>query len=252
MHAIHTTPGFIVGTRPYSDAGRILTIFTRDFGLIYATAQGIRLEKSKLRYYTQEYSFGTYSLVRGKEFWRVTSATTNIEQLKDFLSADRSEMIERFDTSTIKLFENGKQELIARIALLLKRLLQGEDPHPELFDIVIGCRRFLMNFQGDLISESEKSIVPLITIQDNTIQIPKESDGALSKAHEKLNENEMQTLESLVVARIMFALGYIGEVGGLTDQLKSAEITPELLRSLNGQRTTLNQHINKALKESML
>ncbi len=222
MHAIHTTPGFIVGTRPYGDAGRILAIFTRDFGLIYATAQGIRLEKSKLRYFTQEYSFGTYSLVRGKEFWRVTSANGESQDLRFKIYDLRSE----------------HRELIARIALLLRRLLQGEEPHPELFDIVFVCWNFLGKSVADL--------------PGGSIEMLGESNDGPISMHEKLNENEMQTLESLVVARMMFALGYIGEVAGLTDELKSVEISSELLRNLAGQKTVLNQHINKALKESML
>ena len=199
MHAIQTTPGYIIGSRAYGDAGKILSIFTRDFGLVYATAQGIRLEKSKLRYYIQDYSFGVYSLVRGREYWRVTSAN-----------------------STKELFyglQLGTSELIARIAFLLKRLLHGEEAHPELFDCVFECAKFLG--------------------QENSNEV-------------------MQTLESLVVARILYALGYIGKIEevldttGLAGQMRSKEISVELLRSIAVNRALLNQHINKALKESML
>ena len=209
MHSIHTTQGFIVGSRPYGDAGRILTIFTREHGLIYATAQGIRLEKSKLRYYTQEYSFGIYSFVRGREYWRMTSASETIERRNNLT-------IERLEEGTPAISGssatgNEERGLIARIAILLRRLLQGEDPHPELFDIVFECWRFL----GD-------------------------------------NNEEMNVLESLVVARILSALGYIGDIKGLSNYLKSSEITREMLIEIASQRTTLNQHINKALKESML
>src|SRR4051812_13786640 len=111
MHAIHTTPGFVIDSRPYGEAGKILSIFTQDLGLVSAIAQGIRLEKSKLRYYVQNYSFARYSLVRGKEFWRLTSAAESEEG-------------------------TWNAELVAKIAALLKRLLQGEEPHPELFELV--------------------------------------------------------------------------------------------------------------------
>ena len=199
MHTIHTTPGFIIGSRPYGDAGKILSVFTRDFGLIYATAQGIRLERSKLRYYIQDYSFGIYSLVRGREFWRVTSATA--EPRIDSI-------VGRPD------FVLTTQELVARVALLLRRLLHGEEAHPELFDCVFEC--------------------------------------AISLTGTTLNDDLMQTLESLVVARMLFALGYIGNITDLNEEMQSTAITPELLHILVGKRTLLNQHINKALKESML
>ena len=74
MHPIHTTPGFIIGSRPSGEAGKMISIFTRDLGLVFASAQGIRFEKSKLRPFTQDYSFGQFSFVRGKEYWRLTSA----------------------------------------------------------------------------------------------------------------------------------------------------------------------------------
>ena len=195
MHTIHTTPGFIIGSRAYGDAGKILFIFTRDFGLIYATAQGIRLEKSKLRYYIQDHSFGIYSLVRGREYWRMTSASADLG---------------------FKIYDLRKEEkeLMARIALLLRRLLQGEEAHPELFDRIFECAKFL--------------------------------------ERQALSDDEMQALESLVVARMLHALGYIGDVVEFGTNMSSVEIDVGLLDSLAGTRTLLNQHINKALKESML
>ena len=50
MHPIHTTPGFIIASRPYGETGKILSIFTRDIGLVGAVAQGIPFEKTKIRY----------------------------------------------------------------------------------------------------------------------------------------------------------------------------------------------------------
>jgi DNA repair protein RecO (recombination protein O) len=112
MHTIHTTEGFIIDSRPYGEADKLLSIFTRDFGLVMATAQGIRLEKSKLRYYCQDYSFGTFSLVRGKEFWRLTSA----------------------QGSDAPQPAAPAEPLFARIAQLLRRLIHGEEPVPGLYE----------------------------------------------------------------------------------------------------------------------
>lgn len=197
MHHIHTTPGFIIQARAYGEAGKMLSIFTRDYGLVLATAQGIRLEKSKLRYHTQEYSFGDYSLVRGREFWRLTSA-----QGKHDL---------RFKIQDLR----KSQELLARIALILKRLLHGEEAHPELFEIVDACKKFL-----DLQME--------------------------------LSDEQMKTLESLVVLRMLAALGYIGNDAMIDVPVKSGELTVALIDSCAAKRVAINQHINKALRESQM
>jgi DNA repair protein RecO len=192
MHAIHTTPGFIIGSRPSGEAGKMISIFTRDLGLVFASAQGIRFEKSKLRPFTQDYSFGRFSFVKGKEYWRLTSAQ------------------EERKMSTRKPYE-----LTARIASLLERLLHGEEAHPELFDCIESANLFLIDSPS-------------------------------------LNAEELETLESLIVIRMLHHLGYIGDTADLNGHVHSAELSEEILQSLKEKRATMNRHINKALRESHL
>lgn len=193
MYAIHTTPGFVIDSRPHGEAGKLISVFTRDYGLVLASAQGIRLEKSKLRYHTQDHSFATFSLVRGREFWRLTSAQAENQKYE---------------------IKNGA-DLMARIALLLKRLLHGEEPHHELFVCVESCARFL--------SENNE-----------------------------ITAEQLKTLESLTVLRILHALGYIGNDTDLNGTAASSEITIQSLDELAPKRAHINQHINKALRESHL
>ena len=168
----------------------MLSVFTRDFGLITATAPGIRLEKSKLRYSTQDYTLGEFSLVRGKEFWRLTSAQAG-------------------GTT------NSKFEIVVRVAKLLKRFLQGEEPHPELFDCVDELFDFL-------------------------------------DKNPTLSDSQTKTLESLVVFRIMHALGYIAALGELREALSSRELSINLLDNFATKRVAMNKHINQAIQESHL
>ncbi|MFA6315384.1 MAG: recombination protein O N-terminal domain-containing protein [Candidatus Paceibacterota bacterium] len=121
MYHIRTTPGFIIGSRPFGEAGKAMSIFTREFGLLNVRALGIRLEKSKLRYHAREYTFGHFSLVKGKEYWRLTGAISDSTPLDSKIG-------------------NG---LLGKIAFILDRLLHGEDPNPELFDGVKACESFL-------------------------------------------------------------------------------------------------------------
>ncbi len=107
---IYTTKGIVLSGRPWRDADRIYNILTRDLGLIRATAIGVRKEVSKLRGSLEPLVLANVSLVRGKEFWRVTS----------------SEFLEKIEP---------KSELVRPLALL-EKLIQGEDPHPALFDAI--------------------------------------------------------------------------------------------------------------------
>lgn len=209
MYAIHTTPGFIIESRPSGEAGKLLSIFTRDLGLVWAAAQGIRLEKSKLRYHSQEYSFGEFSFVRGKEFWRLTSAKNQGRTLRS--PELRSDL--------------GFSDLIARIALLLRRLLHGEEAHPELFEHIEASFLFLEN---------------LVTSTNST------------KNQLELSAEQLQTLESIIVFRILHLLGYIGADKNLDARLVAEPLSIKLLDETVGQRMNVNRHINKALRESHL
>lgn len=110
MHHIYTTPAFIIHGTPQGEAGKFLLLFTRDFGMIGATAQGVRLSKSKLRCHIQDYNFLNISVVKGKEMWRVTGAN-----------------------------EIGHQKITLihlKIFKLLRRLLHGEEKNEKLFEII--------------------------------------------------------------------------------------------------------------------
>lgn len=107
---IYTTKGIVLSARPLREADRVYSILTRDFGLIRASATGVRKEASKLRGSLEPFILANISLVRGKEFWRITSA----EPLRPIPATAG----------------------IGRPLALLERLVQGEAAHPELFEIV--------------------------------------------------------------------------------------------------------------------
>lgn len=91
--------------RPLREADRIYSILTRDFGLIQASASGVRKEQSKLRGSLEPFSFSKMSLVKGKEYWRITNA----------------------------VFERYADKHFAAPFALLEKLMAGESEHSELF-----------------------------------------------------------------------------------------------------------------------
>ncbi len=52
-----------------------ILIFTKELGMILAVAKSVRSAKSKLRYSLQIGSVSKVDLVKGKQVWRVISAT---------------------------------------------------------------------------------------------------------------------------------------------------------------------------------
>lgn len=124
MHHIYHTHGFIVSSRNSGEANKMLTIYTREMGLVRAACQGIRLSKSKLRFALQDFSYVKVDLVRGKEIWRVTSAT-NISSFP-YARSDRQSLL-----------------LIARISKLIERLCDGEEASIPIFDDFIQALHLL-------------------------------------------------------------------------------------------------------------
>jgi DNA repair protein RecO (recombination protein O) len=118
MHHIYHTEGIIVESRDFGEAGKYYSIFTRDLGMVRASAQGVRKLSSKLRFILQDFSYVKIDLIRGRDFWRVASAskTNQLEQIVK-------------NKATFEVFDN--------VSRLLKRLLMGEDPNTPLFSDLI-------------------------------------------------------------------------------------------------------------------
>ncbi len=123
-HHLYHTPGFILGSAAHGEANRHFRIFTKDLGLIRATAQGIRHLKSKLRYSLCDFSLCELSLVRGKESWRVTGALAD------------THLYSALKANPLLL------GVFARIFSLLDRLLSGEEKNELLWNYLEEAVRF--------------------------------------------------------------------------------------------------------------
>jgi recombinational DNA repair protein (RecF pathway) len=121
-YAIYTTHGFVLSSAPSGEASKTYAIYTQDFGLIFARAQGVRLLSSKLRYSLDNYIFGKFSLVKGKEVWRITGAEAEPVRVDSLARA--------------------------RILNLVRRLVQGEEKNEKLFES-------LLELHGQTLSETD-------------------------------------------------------------------------------------------------
>ncbi|MBU6430824.1 MAG: recombination protein O N-terminal domain-containing protein [Patescibacteria group bacterium] len=124
-HHTYHTEGFVLNGQSVGEANKYFRIFTKDFGMIGATAQGVRLLQSKLRYSLQDYSYSKISLVRGKQVWRITGA------------------IKEKDISNLLNDSRDKFELLAKTFSLLLRLVRGEEKNEALFNHIHSVSEFL-------------------------------------------------------------------------------------------------------------
>ncbi len=129
-HQHYVTEGFVLGHLDIKESSRLLYVLTEDFGLVMALAQGVREPKSKMRTNLQDYTCLNLGLVRGKEFWRVTSAEEN-SWMSDINSSPEV------------------CPVVIRIFSLVRRLVQGEAKDQELYQII---KEALQNRDSELIA----------------------------------------------------------------------------------------------------
>ncbi len=142
-HHIYTTPAVVLASTPAREADRRYTLLTEQFGIIWANALGVRRNTSKLRYALQDFSMLSVSLVRGREYWRITNA--------------------RADQNIYWRQQTNQQllETVARIFRLLTRLVPGEEKNEQLYQEVVNALDFVnsCNLSGDDVVAFEHIIV---------------------------------------------------------------------------------------------
>ncbi|MGB3922066.1 MAG: DNA repair protein RecO [Minisyncoccia bacterium] len=139
---IYTTRGIVLGERPAREADRVYTIFTKDLGLVRASATGVRKDLSKLRGHLEPFSLATVSLVRGREYWRLTSA----------------ELVYNLET---RLSETPELFLaFAKNFSLLEKLVAGEEKHLELFEDIAAVAELIV--EGNIPALDPESVEILL------------------------------------------------------------------------------------------
>lgn len=121
----YSTEAIVCGSVITNTADKSFLLFTKRAGMLYASARSVREERSRQRYALQDFSRLMVSLVRGKTGWRIGS----VEAVSNL-----------FSVATTRI-ERGS---IVRIIKLVRRFVQGEEAHPELYDAVIESLNFLM------------------------------------------------------------------------------------------------------------
>lgn len=123
-HYIYNTEAIVLRGFSVGESSKFLNILTKDLGLIGAKAQGIRELKSKLRYSLQDFAHSQINLVRGKNIWRIVSASNKDSYDNIFKS-------------------KAKMLVFAEILSFINRLIKGEEKNTDIFDFVLASALFL-------------------------------------------------------------------------------------------------------------
>ena len=118
MRHKYETPCIVLARTPLGEANALLTLLTREVGLLRARAQGLRKPGAKLAPALTTLAESDVVLVRGIEGWRISGAVLTAPRFKEIGALSRIRA--------------------ARVAELLVRLVPGEEADPRLFHIFAG------------------------------------------------------------------------------------------------------------------
>ena len=110
----YTTEAIVCGTRDSYTSDRSYLLFTKDAGMVWATARSVRMEKSKQRFALQDFSIIRISLIKGKGGWRVGS-------------------VEAIANPFMEARERSCRTGVVALTKLLRRFVQGEEAYPAIF-----------------------------------------------------------------------------------------------------------------------
>ncbi len=114
----YITEAIICGSFDSNTADKSYLLFTRDAGMIYASARSVREEKSRQRFALQDFSRITVSLIKGKTGWRIGS-----------VQSEGNFFVEATDRTV--------RGSVVRICKLLRRFIAGEEPHPDIYEEIL-------------------------------------------------------------------------------------------------------------------
>ena len=109
MHPIYHTKAVILRSSPVGEANKRYWLFTEELGLVVAVAQGVRKGASKLAGQLADYNFIDVDLVKGRDVWRLVSATVSHNPLHGSLRSPLARPYVR-TLATVERFVGGEGE----------------------------------------------------------------------------------------------------------------------------------------------
>ncbi len=122
----YITDALVCGVNNSNTSDRSYLLFTREAGMLFASARSVRRESSKQRYALQEFSLVRVSLIKGKSGWRIGS----VESTHNY-----------YDVAHDKEARGSVVNIIRQ----LRRFVHGEANTFELFEFVLDALNYVQN-----------------------------------------------------------------------------------------------------------
>lgn len=116
MHHIFHTEAVVLGTYVKAESDKLVTLYTKEFGLVRADARGMRNMRSKLRFALQPYSIVQLDMISTKGGWRVGSVRS--------VAVPSGLYIQTYST-------------LYKISKLVSRLCAGEEKNSALYESLV-------------------------------------------------------------------------------------------------------------------
>jgi recombinational DNA repair protein (RecF pathway) len=104
----------VCGSSHHNTSDKNYLLFTKDAGMVFASARSVREERSKQRYALQDFSHIRISLLKGKHGWRIGS-------------------VESFGNPFLRAESRAERGYINFLVGALRRYVHGEIPVPRAY-----------------------------------------------------------------------------------------------------------------------
>lgn len=178
MYHKHHTRGIVLWGRDDGPDSRRINIFTESFGLVSGKVQGSRNLNSKLRSASQDFTLGEFSLVKGKNGWKVVSVRGDSNIFEDLRSS------------------RGKLRAGVNVLNLLKKLAPEEEASPIIFPVVLNFLEFIVEADDDLVIIAECLV--LLRVLHNLGYLREDPDF---KDHLQVGVIDQTVLEALAIKK---------------------------------------------------
>jgi DNA repair protein RecO (recombination protein O) len=168
MYHKHNTEGIVIRGSERGEASKDILIFSREFGMIYASVQNARAMNSKLRYSVQDYCVGEFTLIKGKNSWKLVGAE-------------------------VQRILNTNLNILSNIFLLLRRL-SGEEKNEELYEIILETLNNLESIQENenlVVLKILKNLGYLEQTEDQIVEISQNRSQALEIINNSLRAADL-------------------------------------------------------------